>query len=72
MALRLDINTDQPDEMYEIIIDMHEGLSRDDSERANAKLILLLANHIGDIGVLREAARIARENIEAIDAKAKE
>jgi len=63
MALQLEINTTQPDEMYEVIIDMHDGLSLADSARANAKLILLLANHIGDVGVLRQAAEIARENI---------
>ena len=65
MALQLEINTTQPDEMYEIIINMHDGLSRADSERANAKLILLLANHVGDVSVLRQAADIARENIDA-------
>ena len=29
----------------------------------NARLILLLANHIGDIGILREAMQIAREGV---------
>lgn len=48
------------DDFYEALIDMHQGLSDEDSERVNARLILLLANHIGDIGVLREAMRLAR------------
>jgi Protein of unknown function (DUF2783) len=48
------------DDFYEALIDMHQGLSDEESEAANARLILLLANHIGDIGVLREALRLAR------------
>jgi hypothetical protein len=63
MPLKLEINTTQPDEMYEIITSMHDGLTRADSERANAKLILLLANQVGDVAVLRQAAEIARENV---------
>ena len=39
---------------------MHRDLSDEQSERANARLILILSNHIGDIGVLREAMRLAR------------
>jgi hypothetical protein len=50
------------DDFYEALIDMHQGLSDEDSERVNARLILLLANHIGDISVLREAMRLARGN----------
>jgi hypothetical protein len=63
MPLKLEINTTEPDEMYEIITSMHDGLTRADSERANAKLILLLANQVGDVAVLRQAAEIARENV---------
>lgn len=48
------------DDFYEALIEMHQGLSDEQSEAVNARLILLLANHIGDIGVLREAMRIAR------------
>jgi hypothetical protein len=40
---------------------MHRDLSDEQSERVNARLILLLANHIGDITVLREAMRLARD-----------
>ena len=50
------------DDFYEALIEMHQGLSDEESEAANARLILLLANHIGDIGVLREAMRLARGN----------
>lgn len=48
------------DDFYEALIETHRDLSDEQSERVNARLILLLANHIGDIGVLREAMRLAR------------
>ncbi|ABX16249.1 DUF2783 domain-containing protein [Burkholderia multivorans] len=49
-----------PDAFYEALIDMHRDLSDADSQLVNAKLILLLANHIGDLDVLREAMALAR------------
>ena len=58
--LNLDVNVSEPDEMYQVIIDMHEGLSDEQSNAANARLILLLANHIGQLSVVRQAAEIAR------------
>ena len=51
------------DDFYEALIEMHQGLSDEDSEAVNARLILLLANHIGDIAVLREALALARRNV---------
>ncbi len=50
------------DDFYEALIDMHQGLSDEDSERVNTRLILLLANHIGDLSVLKEAMKLARED----------
>ena len=49
-----------PDDFYELLIDMHRDFSPRQSEAANAALILLLSNHIGELGVLREAMDIAR------------
>ena len=49
------------DEFYEALIDAHNGLSDEQSEALNARLILLLANHIGDLRVLREALQAARQ-----------
>jgi hypothetical protein len=49
------------DEFYENLIDAHNGLSDEQSEAFNARLILLLANHIGDLRVLREALQAARQ-----------
>jgi hypothetical protein len=48
------------DDFYEALIDAHRDLSDEQSERLNARLILLLSNHIGDIAVLREALVLAR------------
>ena len=52
-----------PDGFYEALIDMHRALDDDESQRANAALILLLANHIGDDAVLGEAIEAARSGI---------
>ncbi|WP_298434014.1 DUF2783 domain-containing protein [Ottowia sp.] len=51
------------DDFYELLIDTHRDLNDDQSAMLNARLILLLANHIGDIAVLREALQIAREGV---------
>lgn len=51
------------DDFYELLIDTHRELTDEQSAQVNARLILLLANHIGDISVLREAMRIAREGV---------
>lgn len=59
-TLNLTRNAPAPDEIYAAIIDMLEGLDEAESAAANARLILLLANHIGDAEVVREAAKIAR------------
>lgn len=51
------------DDFYEALIDAHRDLSDQQSAMLNARLILLLSNHIGDIAVLREAMQIAREGV---------
>lgn len=48
------------DDFYEALLETHRDLSDEQSELVNAKLILLLANHIGDMSVLREAMQLAR------------
>lgn len=53
------------DDFYEMLIDMHRDLTDEQSEMVNARLILLLSNHIGDISVLREAMQIARRDVAA-------
>jgi hypothetical protein len=58
-----DANIGSPDDFYEMLIELHRDLSEEQSEMINARLILLLANHIGDIDVLREAMQAAREDL---------
>ena len=50
------------DGFYERLLDAHQGLSRAESEALNARLILLLANQIGDADVLADCIAAAREN----------
>lgn len=52
-----------PDEVYQALVDAHEGLSDGESRQLNARLILLLANHVGDHEVLAEAAIAARSSV---------
>jgi hypothetical protein len=49
-----------PDAAYTAIIDAHRGLDEAESGRLNARLVLILANHIGDAEVLRDALALAR------------
>ncbi|MCW8944839.1 MAG: DUF2783 domain-containing protein [Sedimenticola sp.] len=53
----------RPDDFYNALVDMHRDLSEEQSQLANAKLILLLANHIGDEATLAEALKIAAEGL---------
>ena len=49
------------DGFYEHLLDAHQGLSRDESEALNARLILLLANQIGNREVLAACIEAARQ-----------
>lgn len=60
MQLNTKPNISGPDEFYAELIQSHEGLSDDDSAALNARLVLLLANHIGDRDILSEAITAAR------------
>ena len=51
---------DAPDDFYEALIDAHRDLETAASHALNARLVLLLANHIGSLGVLRQALDAAR------------
>ncbi|MFN3496461.1 MAG: DUF2783 domain-containing protein [Hydrogenophaga sp.] len=53
-----------PDGFYEQLLDAHAGLSREASELLNARLILVLANQVGDAQVLRECLAAARHSPE--------
>jgi hypothetical protein len=54
---------ERPDDFYEALMNLHRDLSEEESRIANAKLILLLSNHIGDPEVVDEAIRIARDGV---------
>jgi hypothetical protein len=54
-------NLAAPDDFYEALIEAHRGLSEAQSEMLNARLILLLANQIGDARVLKECIAAARQ-----------
>lgn len=58
--LNLDPNIENGDDFYEELISAHEGLSDEASDAFNARLLLILANHIGDRDVLSEALEAAK------------
>lgn len=58
-------NLASPDDFYEALIDAHRGLTEAQSHQVNARLVLLLANHIGDLVVLRQALEAACQKIAA-------
>ncbi|MEQ6201796.1 DUF2783 domain-containing protein [Sulfitobacter sp. HNIBRBA2951] len=58
--LTLTPNIPDPDGFYDELLRAHEGLSKEQSDAFNAKLILTLANHIGDRDILRAALTAAK------------
>ena len=59
-------NLTRPDESYAQLIAAHDGLTEAESHAMNARLILILMNHIGDQKVLAEALRLARDPSRAL------
>ena len=64
MTLNIETNLADPDAFYEALLETHHGLTMTQSHDLNARLILLLANHIGDLPVLRDALRRARLSVD--------
>jgi hypothetical protein len=56
-------NFSNPDAAYRMIVEAHRGLSDEDSAALDAALVLLLANHIGDLNVLKEALEQAAQTL---------
>ena len=54
-------NITAADDFYADLLALHDGHSKEESDAINARLILLLANHIGDRDVLRKAMQAARQ-----------
>jgi hypothetical protein len=50
----------EPDQAFGLLIDARRGLSDREASELDAKLVLILANHIGDMDVLREAIALAK------------
>lgn len=63
MMLNTEPNLAAPDDFYEALIEMHRDLDPERSAAINARLILLLANHIGDAEVLAQAMQRARAGL---------
>ena len=59
--MKTNLHLQDADTFYEQLLDAHAGLSREQSELLNARLILLLANQVGDARVLQECLLAAQE-----------
>jgi uncharacterized protein DUF2783 len=62
---KTELGIDDPDGFYAKLIDLHEGLSSEESQKVNAKMILMLANHIGDKEVLEEVLDYLRSTLKS-------
>lgn len=60
-ALNLTPRLGQHDDLYDLLIQMHEGLTDEESLRLWSRLALILINHIGDRQVIEEAIATARQ-----------
>lgn len=60
MTLILEPNIPDPDGFYDELLAAHRGLSREQSEALNARLVLILCNQVGDRETLRRALELAR------------
>jgi Protein of unknown function (DUF2783) len=63
MALSTSSNFAKPDDAFRMIVESHRGLSEAQSADLDAALVLVLANHIGDLEVLREAIELAKRRL---------
>ncbi len=63
MALSTSSNFPKPDDAFRALVEAHHGLSDEQNADLDAALVLILANHIGDLDVLREAIALARQRM---------
>ena len=63
MALSTTTNFPDPDAAYRLIVEAHRGISDEQSALLDAALVLVLANHVGDLDVLREAIALAKRRL---------
>jgi hypothetical protein len=57
--MKTNLHLQDADGFYEQLLDAHQGLSHEESDLLNARLILLLANQVGDAKVLKECIEAA-------------
>jgi hypothetical protein len=63
MALSTRSNFAKPDDAFRAVVEAHRGLNDEQSADLDAALVLILANHIGDLEVLREAIELAKRRM---------
>jgi uncharacterized protein DUF2783 len=63
MTLSTSSNFSRPDDAFRAIVEAHRGLTDEQSADLDAALVLILANHIGDLNVLSEALALAKRRV---------
>jgi len=63
MALSTRSNFPRPDDAFRAVVEAHRGLSDEQSADLDAALVLILANHIGELDVLNEAIALAKQRM---------
>lgn len=61
-GLQTESRFSNPDAAYEALVDAHRGLTETQSAELNARLVLILANHVGNLEIFRAALRLAKES----------
>lgn len=61
VALALEARFADPDAAYRLLAEAHRDLDERESAALNARLVLILANQLGDLALLREAVALARQ-----------
>jgi uncharacterized protein DUF2783 len=72
MALSTGSNFARPDDAFRAVVEAHRGLNDEQSANLDATLVLILANHIGDLDVLREAIALAQRRMIDADQQAQQ
>ena len=60
--MKTDLNFEDADKFYESLLDAHQGLSREQSESLNARLVLVLANQVGSTQVLLDCLQAVKDS----------
>lgn len=63
MSLNLQPNIEQPDTFYEFLTDAQRELSDEDANNMNARLVLILANQVGNLDDLKQAIELAKPEV---------